>query len=246
MTPIRTALGKTADLQLRGARNLLSSGASHGATIALLQQSVSTPTAMRTSPNIIITGTPGVGKTTHSELLAQKTGLKYLSINQIAKERDCHESYDDELKTWIVDEDKVHCPSPSTAPLHPAPALTALPPQLLDALEPDVQRGGCILDWHACDLFPKSWIDLVVVVRCDSTALYDRLAARGYGPRKLEQNMDAEIMQVLLEEARGAYDEEIVVELRSDEAEDVRANVERIETWVRNWKKDHGEREGET
>jgi len=61
---------------------------------------------MRTNPNIIITGTPGVGKTTHSELLAQKTGLKHISINQIVKERDCHEGYDDELKTWVVDEDK--------------------------------------------------------------------------------------------------------------------------------------------
>ena len=50
--------------------------------------------------------------------------------------------------------------------------------------------------------------------------------------------MDSEIMEVLLEEARGAYDEEIVVELRSDEAEDVEGNVERIERWIENWKRD--------
>jgi len=79
-----------------------------------------------------------------------------------------------------------------------------------------VKTGGYIIDWHACDLFPKSWIDLVVVVRCDSTLLYDRLKARGYSEKKLDENMDAEIMQVLLEEAREAYDEEIVVELQSD------------------------------
>ena len=62
---------------------------------------------IRTQPNIIITGTPGVGKTTHCELLAQATGLKHMSINQIAKERDCYDGYDEELKTSIVDEDKV-------------------------------------------------------------------------------------------------------------------------------------------
>lgn len=50
--------------------------------------------------------------------------------------------------------------------------------QLLDAMEGDVPAGGCIIDWHACDLFPKSWIDLVVVLRVDSTTLYDRLKAR--------------------------------------------------------------------
>lgn len=104
-----------------------------------------------------------------------------------------------------------------------------------------MQHGGVIIDWHACDLFPKSWIDLVVVLRCDSTLLFDRLAARKYNARKLEENMDAEIMQVLLDEAREAFDEEVVVELRSDEVEDVDGNVERIEAWIEQWKKDHPE-----
>lgn len=62
---------------------------------------------MRTQPNIIITGTPGVGKTTHCEQLAENTGLKHLSVNDVVKEKGCHEGWDDELKTWIVDEDKV-------------------------------------------------------------------------------------------------------------------------------------------
>ncbi|KAJ9662975.1 factor activating pos9 [Coniosporium apollinis] len=168
------------------------------------------------TPNIVITGTPGVGKTSHAELLARNTGLKHLSINQVVKERDCNDGWDEEFKTWIVDEDK-----------------------LLDAIEDEVQEGGCIIDWHACDLFPKRWIDLVVVIRCDSTTLYDRLTARGYAEKKLEENMDAEIMEVLLEEARESYDEEIVVELRSDNAEDIENNVERIEVWIKNWKENN-------
>lgn len=63
----------------------------------------------RTSPNIIITGTPGVGKTTHAQLLAQNCAgeLKHLAINQVAKERDCYDGKDEELGSWIVDEDKV-------------------------------------------------------------------------------------------------------------------------------------------
>lgn len=63
---------------------------------------------MRDYPNIIITGTPGVGKTTHAELLAESIPeLKHLSINQIVEERDCTDGRDEELQTWIVDEDKV-------------------------------------------------------------------------------------------------------------------------------------------
>lgn len=61
----------------------------------------------RTLPNIIITGTPGTGKTTHSELLAERTGLKHISVNDVVKDKECHEGWDDEYQSWIVDEDKV-------------------------------------------------------------------------------------------------------------------------------------------
>lgn len=105
------------------------------------------------------------------------------------------------------------------------------------------EDGGCILDWHACELFPERWIDLVIVLRCDSTVLYDRLTGRGYKDKKLEENMDSEIMQVLLDEARESYREEIVVELRSDKDEDVEGNIERIEMWAEQWKKDNAVKE---
>jgi adenylate kinase len=62
---------------------------------------------MRKSPNIIVTGTPGVGKTALCEQLAQSTHLKHLSVNKIAEERDCFDGKDEELGSWIVDEDKV-------------------------------------------------------------------------------------------------------------------------------------------
>ena len=53
--------------------------------------------------------------------------------------------------------------------------------------------------------------------------------------------MDAEIMQVLLEEAKEGYDEEIVVELHSEVAADVEQNVERVEQWIEAWKKANNE-----
>ncbi|KAI1075244.1 P-loop containing nucleoside triphosphate hydrolase protein [Whalleya microplaca] len=173
---------------------------------------------MRTNPNIIITGTPGVGKTTHCETLAEKTGLRHVSVNQIVKDKECHEGWDEEFMSWIVDEDK-----------------------LLDTIEEDAKAGGCIIDWHACDLFPQSWIDLVVVLRVDSKTLYDRLAARKYPEAKLQENLDSEIMEVLLQEARDSYDEQIVVELTSNTTDEMESNVERIEAWIAQWKKDHNE-----
>ncbi len=61
----------------------------------------------RSQPNIIITGTPGTGKTSHCELLAERTGLKHISVNQVVKDRECHEGWDEEYQSWVVDEDKV-------------------------------------------------------------------------------------------------------------------------------------------
>ena len=110
-----------------------------------------------------------------------------------------------------------------------------------------MKTGGYIIDWHACDLFPRNWIDLVVVLRTDSTNLYDRLQARGYPERKLQENLDSEIMEVVAEEAREAYDEECVVELWSRTAEEIEGNVERIEQWVHNWRTDNqGHQEGDS
>ncbi|KXT04920.1 hypothetical protein AC578_3419 [Pseudocercospora eumusae] len=179
---------------------------------------------LRTSPNIIITGTPGVGKTTHCEELAQRTGLHHLSINEVVKKYNIGETSNDpeDPQTKIVDEDR-----------------------LLDCIENDLEEGGQIIDWHACDLFPVSLIDLVCVIRCDNKLLYDRLKARGYGEKKLEENMDCEIMEVLLQEARDAYDEQIVVEMKSESTEDVDSNVERIEKWIEQWRKDNGKEGGD-
>ena len=43
-------------------------------------------------------------------------------------------------------------------------------------------------------------------------------------------------MEVLLSEARESYDAEIVVELQSTEADDIEENVERIGSWIKDWK----------
>lgn len=66
--------------------------------------------ATRSLPNIIVTGTPGTGKTTHCETLAQRTGLRHISVTHIVKDKECHEGWDEEYQSWIVDEDKVMFP----------------------------------------------------------------------------------------------------------------------------------------
>lgn len=145
--------------------------------------------------------------------------LKYFSINDVAKERNCFAGYDDLRQSHIVDEDK-----------------------LLDAIEEDLEQGGLIIDWHVCDIFPERLIDLVVVLRSSTDVLYDRLKARNYPESKMQENIDAEIMQVILDEAKSSYEEEIVIELNSDSIEQLEENVERIVQWKENWEKNNTEK----
>ena len=56
--------------------------------------------------------------------------------------------------------------------------------------------------------------------------------------KKIQENNEAEIMSVVLEEAREAYAEEIVVELNSEDTTDLESNVSRIVQWIETWLKD--------
>ena len=75
-------------------------------------------------------------------------------------------------------------------------------------------------------------------MRTDTATLYDRLKSREYVEKKLQENLDAEIMGVIEEEAKeGFADEGVVVVLRSDTDGDVEENVGRMEEWIGNWRK---------
>ena len=64
-----------------------------------------------------------------------------------------------------------------------------------------------------CAFFPERWFDLVVVLRTNNEVLYPRLEARGYSERKIQENVECEIMCTVAEEARESYKAEILWEL---------------------------------
>lgn len=99
-----------------------------------------------------------------------------------------------------------------------------------------MEEGGKIVDYHGCDFFPKRWFDIVFILRTDNTILYDRLVARGYSGKKLQDNVQCEIFQTILDEANDSYPPAIVFELPSNTPEDMENNVERITDWVTQYK----------
>lgn len=61
----------------------------------------------RDLPNILITGTPGTGKTTTSEMAAEATSLTHINVGDLVKAKSLHEGLDTEYDSYILDEDKV-------------------------------------------------------------------------------------------------------------------------------------------
>ena len=59
----------------------------------------------------------------------------------------------------------------------------------------------------------------------------------------MQENLDSEIMEVLLQEARDAYEERLVVELQSNASDDMDSNIDRIEIWLKQWRKDRAVKE---
>ncbi|XP_002158154.1 adenylate kinase isoenzyme 6 [Hydra vulgaris] len=168
----------------------------------------------RNSPNILITGTPGTGKSTLAMELSQQTGFEFVNINELAKQEDLYDGYDVRLDCKILDEDRV-----------------------IDELESKMSEGKVIVEYHGCDFFPERWFDIVFVLRTDTNILYKRLENRNYTLEKIKENVQCEIFQTLLEEALESYNKNIVYELQSNSTEDMERNIEQIMLWINNWKK---------
>ncbi len=60
-------------------------------------------------PVIVITGTPGTGKSTHAQLLVNESPLplQHINVGDWVKERGLYEEYDEEWQSYTVDEDRV-------------------------------------------------------------------------------------------------------------------------------------------
>lgn len=82
--------------------------------------------------------------------------------------------------------------------------------------------------------------DIVFVLRTDNSVLYERLENRGYSGKKLEDNIQCEIFQTILDEARDSYKVDIVHELPSNNPEDLEDNLEKISAWIQQYVTNQG------
>lgn len=100
----------------------------------------------RTSPNILITGLAGVGKSTLCCKLSKQTGLEWLEVSRIIAKNNFEKSN----QSLLVKE------------------------RILNCIEEKINSGGNIVDYCFCELLPQEWFDIVIVLRADNSMLYER------------------------------------------------------------------------
>ena len=121
---------------------------------------------------IAVTGTPGVGKTTVSKLLAERLGYEYVSVKEFATEKGIGERVGEELE---IDTG-----------------------ELATRMAEEFRGKNVVIDGHLSHFVPA---DIVIVLRAHPRLVAERLKKRGYPRKKLAENVEAELVDVILVEA---------------------------------------------
>ncbi|MBU0536259.1 MAG: AAA family ATPase [Nanoarchaeota archaeon] len=143
---------------------------------------------------VIVTGTPGTGKTTLAKKLARKHKYEYIDVNEVVRKNKLSEGYDRKRKTKIVDEKR----------------LAKVLENVIKQARKEKRR--LIIDSHMSHYISPNLVDLCIVTRCSLKKLASRLKKKGYHKAKIDENMECEIMDIILEEAKHAGHKIKVVE----------------------------------
>ncbi|HZY94881.1 MAG TPA: adenylate kinase family protein [Candidatus Bathyarchaeia archaeon] len=134
---------------------------------------------------IIVTGTPGVGKTKLAQGIGKRTGLPVLGFSEFVKKNRLYTDFDRKRLSYVVDEQKVR------------QRLKSLTKQATD---------GLVIDTHIVDqLIPKNVKPTVIVLRLDPMILSRRLRRRGWKKSKVWENVESELIDLSLFDAIQAF-----------------------------------------
>ncbi|MHA1884070.1 MAG: AAA family ATPase, partial [Promethearchaeota archaeon] len=117
---------------------------------------------------IIISGTPGCGKTSVANELIKLIDGKIISLNKLVISSNLPFEFDKERKTYIVD-------------------FQIFLPLVLQKINEIILENPqfLIIESHFSDIIPDKFIDYIFILRCDPDELKKRLQKRNYDLNKI-------------------------------------------------------------
>ncbi|MEM0383891.1 MAG: adenylate kinase family protein [Candidatus Caldarchaeum sp.] len=137
---------------------------------------------------IWISGSPGVGKTTVGRMLAARLGYDFVDVPRLIREEELVESFDEVRQAWTVD--------PKALSKH-------LVRRVVDK---------CVLASHIVLPLKKRPVKCIIL-RLNPLVLKKRLERRGYDFDKIAENVEAEFVGVVYQEAVAALGSRRVYQL---------------------------------
>ena len=142
---------------------------------------------------IIVTGTPGVGKTAVGKLLAERLGSEFLSLGDLVKKQRLHKGFDRSARSYMIDE----------------PAVK----RMLKGYLKDYREKRIVFETHSFNsILQKTHGMVAVVLRLDPLVLARRLKERNWPKLKIWENVEAELIDLSLYDSlkvlgnRGVYE----------------------------------------
>ncbi len=134
---------------------------------------------------IIVTGSVGTGKSKVAKKLALEKGYEYINVAKLVKKGKLYDKYDRKRRTYVVDTKK----------------LNKFLIKLIKTYKNNKIKG-IVIDSHMSHYLPKKYVDLCIVTKCELKRLRKRLVKRKYNKAKIRENLDCEIFDVCLNEAK--------------------------------------------
>jgi len=123
---------------------------------------------------ITISGTPGTGKTNAAKIAAEKLGARLITTNYLVRKYKLESQLDRKRRTMIIDTKKLSAAAEKEA------------------------AGITIFEGHLSH-FAKA--DISIILRTSPQELEKRLRKKGWSKKKVNENVEAEAIGVISEEA---------------------------------------------
>lgn len=143
---------------------------------------------------ILVTGTPCVGKTSISRVLASKLNAVYVGLTELATCENLIVIKDKERNSAIVNEKRME-------------------QKICTIIEENSDKDVIIDGHYVVHVVPKKAVSRVFVLRRDPVELQDLMRQRGFSGNKLWENLASEILDVCLVDALNVYEKRKVCEL---------------------------------